>query len=119
MTVRRVCIWQQPRGNIANYLAEREYVYQGERAERASRWYRGRGLGRDGPNGDVNRQTPPSWMDQSPPNFQGVISTYGRTSSSIWFFKKHKYEKLLFVKLLINIAYHPLQLAELNSLEMD
>ena len=54
-------------------------------------------------------------MDQTPPNFQGVISTYGRTSSNIWFFKKLKYEKLLLVKLLRNTGCSPFQQAELDS----
>ena len=55
------------------------YIHiQGERAKRASRRYRGRGTGRDGANGVVNRQTPPRGMGQSGPKFQDVIRTYGR-----------------------------------------
>ena len=38
-------------------------------------------------------------MNQIPPNFQGVISTYGRTSSNIWVFKKLNYKKLCLVSL--------------------
>ena len=59
--------------------------YQGERAK--SLRYRRGGLG-----GRVRwRQTScilPTWVDHSGPNFQGVITTYGRTFSNVWFFKK-------------------------------
>ena len=48
------------------------------KASEASRRYRGRGLGRDGPNGDVHRTTPPRGMIQSGWNFRGIIRTYGR-----------------------------------------
>ena len=59
------------------------------------------------------------WNNQNLPNFQGVISTYGRASSSICFLKKTKYKKLLLVKLLGNAACSPFQLAELDSLEVN
>ena len=74
------------------------------------------GSGGDGSNGVVTRSTPPSWMDQTPPNFHGDISTYGRTSSNIWVFKKLKHKKLLSVKLLRNTACCPFQLAVLDWL---
>ena len=48
------------------------------KASEASRRYRGRGPGRDGSDDVVCDATPPTWMDQSGSNVQGVIWTYGR-----------------------------------------
>ena len=78
--------------------------------------YRWGGLGY-GSNDVVRTSTPPRWMDQSGSNFQGVISTYGRTSSNIWFFKKPKYKKLCLVKLPGNTECCPSYQAELGPIE--
>ena len=43
------------------------------KASEASRRYRGRGPGRDRSDDVVNGQTPPTGMDQSSSNFQGVV----------------------------------------------
>ena len=42
-------------------------------------------------------------MNQIPPSFQAVISTYGRMSPNIWVFKKLKYKKLRLVNLGQNV----------------
>ena len=93
-------------------------LIKGEQAKRASLWYRG-GVWGDGSDPVLTFATPPRGIKQSGPNFQGVIRSWERLSSNIWFFKKLKYKKLLVVKLPWNTACSPFELAEFDSLEVD